>query len=56
MHDIFRYWYALVYRPTAYLFITAVVTVFILCSDPVYCMSSFVFCFSKLTQQLRCLL
>jgi magnesium-transporting ATPase (P-type) len=23
--------------------------------DPVYCMSSFVFCFSKLTQQLRCL-
>jgi hypothetical protein len=44
-----------VYRPTAYLYITAVVTVFILCSDPVYCMSSFVFCFSKLTQQLLCL-
>jgi hypothetical protein len=52
MHYKSRYWYSLVYRPTTYLFITAVVIVFILCSAPVYCMSSFVFCFSKLTQQL----
>jgi hypothetical protein len=50
----FRYWHSSVYS-NAYLYITAVVIVFILCSDPVYCMSSFVFCFSKLTQQLRCL-
>jgi hypothetical protein len=55
MYYISRYWYPLVYRPTAYLYINAVVIVFILCSDPVYCMCSFVFCFSKLTQQLRCL-
>jgi hypothetical protein len=34
---------------TAYHSITVVVIVFILCSDPVYCMSSFVFCFSELT-------
>jgi hypothetical protein len=31
------------------------VIVLILCSDPVNSMSSFVFCFSKLTQLLRCL-
>jgi hypothetical protein len=45
---IFRYWYSLVYS-NAHLFIGVVVIVFILCSDPVYSMSSFVFCFSKLT-------
>jgi hypothetical protein len=31
-----------------YAFYNAVVIVFILCSDPVYYMSNFVFCFSKL--------
>jgi uncharacterized membrane protein len=44
MHYVFRYWYSLEYS-NAYLFINVVVIVFILCSDPVYSMSSFVFCF-----------
>jgi hypothetical protein len=48
MHYTFRYWYSLVYS-NAYLFIEVVVIVFILCSDPVYSVSSFVFRFSKLT-------
>jgi hypothetical protein len=41
--------------PSFLMSVLVIVIVFILCSDPVYCMSSFVFCFSKLTQQLRCL-
>jgi hypothetical protein len=49
MHYISCYWHSLVYN-NAYLFINVVVTVFILCSDPVYSMSSSVFCFSKLIQ------
>jgi hypothetical protein len=48
MHYILRYWHSLVYS-NAYLFINVVVIVFIVCSDPVYSMSSFVFGFSKLT-------
>jgi hypothetical protein len=35
MYYISRYWYPLVYRPIAYLSITAVLIVFTLCSDPV---------------------
>jgi hypothetical protein len=41
MHYISRYWHPLVYS-NAYLFINVVVIVFILCSDPIYSMSSFV--------------
>jgi hypothetical protein len=48
MHYISCYWHSLVYS-NAYLYINAVVIAFILCSDPVYSMSSFVFGFSKLT-------
>jgi hypothetical protein len=47
---ICRYWYSSVYS-NAYL-INVVVIVFILCSVPVYSMSSFVFCFGKLTYWL----
>jgi hypothetical protein len=48
MHYVFPYWHSLVYS-NAFLCVNVVVTVFILCSDPVYLTSSFVFCFSKLT-------
>jgi hypothetical protein len=41
---IFRYWYSLVHS-NVYLFINVVVIVVILCSDPLYSMSSFVFVF-----------
>jgi hypothetical protein len=40
---IFRYRYSLVYSIASH-FINVVVIVFILCSDPVHSMSSFVFC------------
>jgi hypothetical protein len=56
MHCIFRHWYSLVYS-NIYLFVTVVVIVFILCSDPVYSVSSFVCCFQfDLTVALSCVI
>jgi hypothetical protein len=48
MYYIFRYWYSLAYS-NVHIFIYVLMSVFILSSDRVYSMGTFVFGFSKST-------